>query len=303
MARKGIVLDFIANVSPFRRGTKEAQAALDAFGDSLTDVARDGAKAGERLETSFRDAAQAVNRSSDQMKAQAGTSFRDIGTEAGAEFSQNFGEAIRSGNPADAIVETVTSLGGALGGVGLVLAGAFGIGAAIAGEIEKAKERVRTASNGLFDAARQGAIDAAAKEDFVNAILGTDSWAESLRKLAPLARAAGVPIGDVVAEIESGGRAATGLDRALDAAKARADLLGASNGPQQVAAALGPAGKAAQELAGFYSAGADALAQQNELLRPQRDIALNSIREVERAGRTAAGVTRAERYEMTRPGG
>jgi hypothetical protein len=320
---KGIEVPITADTKGFIKGTKQAEDTLEDFGDSLDAVAKDGTTAAERLdrafadvdfkiaaleaeqaatkiEGSFKDAARAVGVSTDKIKADSKSSFKTVGAEAGQEFSQNFGEAIRSGNPAEAIVETVTSLSGALGGVGLALAGAFGIGAAIVSEIEKQNTRVREAATGLFNAARQGAIDAAAKEDFVNTILGTESWADALRKLAPLARTAGVSIGEVVQEIETGGTAVTGLDTALKAARDRADALGASPGPQQVAAALGPAGKAAQELAGFFQEGAAAIADQNALLQAQRDIALNSIRLVEQAGRTARGVTNAERTEINR---
>jgi hypothetical protein len=192
-------------------------------------------------------------------------------------------------------------LSGALGGIGIALAGAFGIGAAIVNEISSKAEGVRTAAAGLFEAARQGAIDAAAKEDFVNAILGTDSWADSLTKLAPLARQAGVSIGDVVKEIETGGAAVTDLDRAFADATRRADeLRKAGRSGDEIAGNLTLAQTAAGTLAAIYERGADAIAQQNDLLILQRDIALNSIREVERAGRTARGTTNAERYDAQR---
>lgn len=303
MAGKGIRIPIVADVREFLTGTRKAEQGLDDFADALDQTARDGDKAAEKLERSFKDAARSINQTGDKIKSDSKSTYREIGTEAGAEFSQNFGEGIRSGNPTDAIVETVTSLGGALGGVGLVLAGAFGIGAAIAKEITDQTANVKKAATGLFEAARQGAIDAAAKEDFVNSILGTESWADSLRLLAPLARQAGVPIGDVVAEIESGGDAVTKLDTAFQAATKRAnELRAAGKSGDEIAGNLTKAQVAAGTLAGLYERGADAIAQQNELLALQRDIALNTIREIERAGTAARGVTNFERSEMrTRP--
>jgi hypothetical protein len=230
----------------------------------------------------------------------------DAGRETGAEFTQNFAEGVKSGDPAAVITETIAAAGSYLGPVGLTLAGAFGIGAAIVSEINASRERAYSAAKGLYEAVRSGAYDAAAKEEFVNNILGTEDFADARKKIAPQARLAGVSIGDVVAEIESGGDAATGLDAKVNQAIARLKELGDNPGPQQVAAALGPAGKAALELAGYYEQGAKAIADANYLLTLQKDIAINNVREVERAGRTARGVTNFERSEWSgygKPGG
>jgi methyl-accepting chemotaxis protein len=220
---KGIVLDFIANVSPFRRGTKEAENALDDFGDSLTEVAKDGDKAAEKLERSFKDTARAVNRVSDDVRTQ-GTKVSDVGSEIGQEFSQNFGEAVRSGNPAEAITETFTSLGPAFGVAGLAVAAGAGIVNGVIQGIAEAKARLAKAGLDMYEALQDGFLDAAEKKIQLTAALGVDEYEAALDKIARLAKETGIGTQEIARYLQDGtdpaGRIATALERA-DAARQR----------------------------------------------------------------------------------
>lgn len=220
---RGVVLDFIANVTPFRRGTQQAEDALDDFGDSLTQVARDGDQAADKLERSFKDTARAVNQVGDNVRAE-GSKIGTVGSEIGEEFSQNFGEAVRSGNPAEAITETFTSLGPAFGIAGLAVAAGAGIVNGVLQGIADAKERLRKAGLDMYEALQDGFLDAAEKKIQLTAALGVDEYEDALDKVARLASETGVSTREIAQYLQDGtdpaGRIATALERA-DAARAR----------------------------------------------------------------------------------
>jgi ABC-type transporter Mla subunit MlaD len=220
---RGIIVDLVANANPFRRGTKQAEDALEDFGDSLDQVARDGDKAAEKLERSFKDTARAVNNVGDDVRRNS--NLGSVGAEIGEEFSQNFGEAVRSGNPAEAITETFTSLGPAFGVAGLAVAAGAGIVNGVIQGIQQAKDRLKDAGNELYRALEDGFLDAAERKIQLTAALGVDEYEDALDKIARLASETGVSTREIAAYLQDGtdpsGRIAAAMER-VEAAQRKA---------------------------------------------------------------------------------
>jgi hypothetical protein len=209
-----IEIGVTADTKPFVTNTKKAQQTLEDFGDALDDVARDGAQSAEKIERSFKDTANAVNNVGKDIKSQS--NLGNVGSEIGQEFSQNFGEAVRGGDPAGAIAETFTSLGPAFGIAGVAAAAGAGI---ILGVIKGAQEKaaefkaaVEEITSAAFDATVDLAAEAgigavlafqrawesnAIQEDQVRKALGVDSAAEALNELSRIAGLTGIPIGQL----------------------------------------------------------------------------------------------------------
>lgn len=187
MARKGIVVDFVANVREFLRGTDDVERSLDDVADSLDDVAREGEDATRDLERDIKDLARDSERSFKEIARDARKSFDDVGdagkrgfkkvedssesagqvisdearqssAELGASFDGSF-ESIVDGFR-DVSSAAGTELGG-VAGYALGFGTAIGIGliTKIVEGINEGKERVRAGADALF-----GSITAAAEE-------------------------------------------------------------------------------------------------------------------------------------------
>lgn len=76
----GITLNVLGNFRDFIRGTENAEEALDDVADSLDDMARDGDKAAEKLERSFRDLAEQA---------------KDSGKDAGRDFEKGMSKGLQ----------------------------------------------------------------------------------------------------------------------------------------------------------------------------------------------------------------
>lgn len=235
MAR-GIRVPFIADVREFIAGTRRAEQSLEDFEDSLESVVREGDSATNALEADFRDLANSADRSFDKIDRSAddalGTKLKGkgkrVGGEIGEEFSQNFGEAIRGGNIGDALVETVTSLGPALGAAGLAAAAAFGIGKALLDEASKAQKRAKQVGSNLFEAFRDGILEAKEREGILTGALGVDDIAAATARAADIARRLGVETSDALTYILTAGKTATPeLEAALARAAAEAAAIAA----------------------------------------------------------------------------
>lgn len=226
---KGIRVPFVADVRKFISGTDRIEDSLDDVADSLDKLTAEGDAVERQLESNFRDIAadartqfRKVGKAADDGFDQVRRSGKaaEAGREVGGEFAQNFGESVRSGDPAGALVETVTSLGPAFGAAGVALAAAFGIGKALVDEANKSKARLKAAGKTAFNALRDGVIEAQEQEDTLVDVLGADDIADAMKRAKKEAKNLGVATSDVVAFIVSGGRVAT---PALTAALARAD--------------------------------------------------------------------------------
>lgn len=135
MAR-GIVIPFTLDPRAFTRGLRTITTDLDDVRRGFARVEDSGDDAADGIERSFEGLGRSFEQEVDRMeRAARGADLDDqldldrggtlrgragiVGAEVADEFSENFGEAIRSGNPTDALLETFTSLGPALGALGL----------------------------------------------------------------------------------------------------------------------------------------------------------------------------------------
>ncbi|KAA9105005.1 hypothetical protein [Microbacterium rhizomatis] len=92
-------IDIDANTRAAQNKVKELAKALDGVSDSLDDVATDGAKAGDKLEASFRDMMRASDRASTAMKADSKQAFESSSENVRGfkdEAVQNFSEVASS---------------------------------------------------------------------------------------------------------------------------------------------------------------------------------------------------------------
>ena len=151
MARDGSVLvKFLADTLGFRRGTDDMARALD-------DAARTTERDTEHMSRAFRDAGQKIHRTTQDVGDGTKMTMKDAGKEAGAEFVQNMGEGIGSGqaNLMDTVLGTVGGIAPALGaaGVGVAVGATAALG--IINGIKAQNEKVRQAAADLFDAMRR----------------------------------------------------------------------------------------------------------------------------------------------------
>ena len=126
-------------------GLQTAEGDIEALADA-TDVAA------TQMRDSLSDVGDSVDMSASVADVDnAGRSMKETGTEVGAEFSENLGEAFRSGDYKALIFESLTSLGPALGPLGI----GVGVGAALMLNIVKGVETKRqemlTSIQSLFD--------------------------------------------------------------------------------------------------------------------------------------------------------
>ena len=253
MARDGSVLvKFLADTLGFRRGTDDMTRALD-----------DAAQATERdtrhMADAFRTAGQKIDRSTKDIGRDTKLSMKDAGKEAGGEFIQNMGEGIGSGqaNLTDTVLGTIGGVAPALGaaGVGIAIGATAALG--IINGITAQQQKVKEAATDLFEAMRQGIVDAAARESLLEKALGVDNMYDAMGKARTQAERLGVPVKDVLSYLESAGRVATpALQAALTGATANAGTLKSSMG--RVYSVTGDTYAAAHELTTEAKFAADA---------------------------------------------
>lgn len=115
---KPIELDVLANVRGFQKGTDDVADALDDVADALDDIVRDGDRASDELERSFRD----LTRASSDTGRDIGKDFRDgfKRAEAGAgEFRDEANSTMRE------TAASISSVDDALDAVQEIAANAF----------------------------------------------------------------------------------------------------------------------------------------------------------------------------------
>lgn len=222
MAR-GIVVPFTLDPREFTRQIRRVEYDLADVGDAFESVEGDADEAFRRIERDFDDAVDAMQRDASTGGARVGDNLSDgirrgrvgeVGDEVAEEFTQNFGEAIRSGNPADAILETFTSLGPALGALGLGSAVVAGIIKGIVDRGAEAQQATLDMANDLFagfvsageeagvsswQAYRKGLLDEASLDDRLMQALGTDNAVEAWQQVGQIAGETGLEIETVVA--------------------------------------------------------------------------------------------------------
>lgn len=143
----GLSLDIGANTRAAVRGMKDIEDSIDKTADALDDMARDGGRAGDKLENTFRDIvndARKADRAIESVGSTGKDSFRkldDAAEEASGELRQNLGETFSSfrGDLEDIPQIAQDVFGGLAGGASslagsLALAGgAAGVGLLVAG--------------------------------------------------------------------------------------------------------------------------------------------------------------------------
>lgn len=89
----GLQIDIAANTRAAVRGMGDLEKALDENADALTDLARDGDRAGDKLETTFRDMVRDADK--------AGRAMRDVGDDAHKGFDKTAKSAKQAADAVD----------------------------------------------------------------------------------------------------------------------------------------------------------------------------------------------------------
>jgi hypothetical protein len=240
-----IRIPVVADVNDWLRGTRRISDSLDDIADDLRNVSRDGDQLERSLEDNFRDVARAADRAgrdvADGLDGGIRTSKAgDIGQEVAGEFTESFGEAMRSGNPADAVLDTFTSLGPALGALGIGAAVAAGIVNQFVQAAKERAEQVRSAAAGLYagvvddaglrgreaaQAFTRGWVDAAAVPEQIAQTLGLEDAVEAGIRVKDLAEATGLSYQQVSQAILGNADALAVVRERLDANNTATDEL------------------------------------------------------------------------------
>lgn len=254
MAGGGIRIPFVADVRDFLAGTRKISADLEGMQSDLAETARDSGLSAERVEQDWenagreaaaafdkfaRDADQAYERversaresarAADQnlTKGVSGAGLRGalgiLAGEAFQEFTQAWGEAVRGGDPGEAIRELFSNLaiigGAAFGPVGAVAGGVASFFSvqlfdAITGREQEAK--LRSAIETLFDSASssselsgaeaarafmRGFVEEGQIAEQVREGLGTETIAEAWERVGQLVDQTGLDIDTVTGAV------------------------------------------------------------------------------------------------------
>lgn len=336
MAGRGIRVPFVADVTDWLRGTRAISDDLDGLGRDLTDLARSSDSAADRVgddldraadegSRAFRafaddvdDALDRVRRDADRTGESAGSDLSDglsrgkgrvgdVGGEIADEFTENFGEAIRSGNPADAVLETFTSLGPALGVLGIGAAVAAGIVNQFVQRAAEQKARVTEAAASLFDsvagdaeisgrdaaeAFRRGFVEVGEVGGQLQGVFGTETVVEAWGRVGELVQRTGLDADTITSAILGNRDALALVEAALvrndDAAAAVLDRIRDTEGT-------------ASDLAVELDKSLDPLDDQKSALGDIRTLGQQAASANERAAaanRTARDVTAGLKREM-----
>lgn len=180
----GLVIPLSLNPREWISGIRVVERSLEGMEDDLEEVEDVGDRLERALKDNFDDIARDADRAgrdvADNFDGKAGR-VGDIGGEIADEFTENFGEAIRGGDPAGLVLETFTSLGPALGGLGIGAAVVAGMVKSFVDAAAEQRARVTEASKALFlsaaEAEEQGKITQRA---FVNGVISEAQAMESL---------------------------------------------------------------------------------------------------------------------------
>lgn len=179
----GISINFLADVKNFLRGTKNVEDELDDVADSLDDMAKDGDKAAEKIEKSFRDLAKETKQAGDDIgkdfkrgtrEAEGGlVELKDEANQTARESAASFDGSAES--IVDSFQEIAANAFAGFGPAGAVagLAMAAGIGLAVKGfkdneeAAEELKQKVADLTEQYIEAGRIGSVSL---EDYIDAI-------------------------------------------------------------------------------------------------------------------------------------
>jgi hypothetical protein len=238
---KGIRINFLSDVKDFLRGTKDVEKELDEVADSLDDVAKDGDKATEKLEKSFKDMAKEASKAGKDAQDGLGKGFKGAAREGETaakeikdEFKSNLSEVTSSFDGSvesmgDLVQGTLGGLVSNLGPTGLVLgaAGAAAVGLVIKafedGQLtaEEFRAKVSELASELIEAGEDGNVSYGYISDQLKEFaLATDDGALSLESIKKMAEDSGVEFSDLAEALA--GNVDT-IDELLDSQKALQD--------------------------------------------------------------------------------
>lgn len=251
---KGLQIPLSLNPRDWTRGLKIVSNDLDDLRRDLDRVEDAADDTGEGIEDAFTEAGRKAKKVMDDMADDARRSGRqvgdnidagidegvdrgaigEVGAETAGEFVESWGEAIRSGDPASAVTETITNaaqIGGAAGPVGA----AIGLGVAAAGGLamgwyQKMKEQQQNITDSVtvtFDAVNEaelagGKAAQAFARGFVNqedameslqTALGAETWGEAVSTIDDMAQDTGIKVETITSAL-------LGNSDALDAIRA-----------------------------------------------------------------------------------
>lgn len=215
----GIEIALASDVRRFLKGTGDAEDALGRVSDSLDETARDGAKAGDKLERTFRDIAKDAKTaggdiadetrkgfrkaedSADQFKRSAGDATGEFKQEA----KQNFSEVTSSfqGDMTSAVDVVQGTLGGLastdLPGVGIAagLAGAA-VGAIFTGlnaDAEATRQRINDLTEAMIEANSKVVQESVIQDNLKKIATNADDAAISQKNLYLAAEQTGIEVG------------------------------------------------------------------------------------------------------------
>lgn len=158
----GASIDIAANTRAAQRNVKDLGEAFDGVADSLDDVAREGDRSADKLESSFRDMVRTADDAGDKIKKKISGGLKDASSEAGqsgreaaASFSGEFDDV------SDFVQETVANAFGGFGPIGAAagVAAAAGLGiltAEMTKQQEAADEIRERLTSAYSDAAEAG---------------------------------------------------------------------------------------------------------------------------------------------------
>jgi hypothetical protein len=235
-------LDILANTRAFVQEMKKADASVEDISDALDDMAKDGAKAGEKLEASFKELSKASKKTGDAIGKnvkggldEAKDEAASSGREAAASFSGGLEDI------ADFAQETLANALGGFGPIGAAAgtALAVGLGAALSSlaaqqeRIDAIRESARDLSETLYE--NKGvlpiaeevsrAFDLLSSERAAQGIEGwINQWADlgtNMDQLATSARIAKTPVSDLVhalsgSDLPAAKRQLEAVEKALD---------------------------------------------------------------------------------------
>lgn len=271
----GLVIPLSLNPREWLRGIRVVERSLQDVEGDLGDVE----DAGDRLERALKDNFDDIGRSTSEgikgAEKQAGRAAGALAGEIVDEFVENWGEAVRSGDYAGAVRETLSQLGqigGAVGGpAGALIGGALALGLTTAFDNALAADtRVRESLSNILDsvagsgelkgreayaAFRRGFTDAANIDEQLVEATGTADIAEAYRAITEVAQQTGLAV-DTVAQ------AYLGQSEAIDQVTAAQGLL-----DSQVAGMAGTV----DQVTGAYGEQLTTMSSAEAVLRNQSD--------------------------------
>lgn len=201
-------LDILANTRQFVSEMRKAGASTDDVSEALDDMAKDGAKAGEKLERSFKDLSSAAQvqgkKAGDNLKKGIGAGFDDVKKEAqssGAEAAASFTGDL---NDIPGVLQEVAANLGPAGIAGGAIIGAItGVALASVTAWDEKIRGIKDATASMWeDAAQSG--DTFLKGEAIRAEATRILWDDAFKLDFENARAAGVEASDLAIALATG---------------------------------------------------------------------------------------------------